>query len=95
LKYYQITLPSRNDWHEIVLSEWIRSTFSWICERSVFFSSDPLKVQSQTWYLLMCDNIVLLRRFVKKAIYTTSSNYFEILTIHQASCECTWPRSVI
>ena len=59
-----------------------------------FFSFDPHKVQSQTWYQLMCDNIVLLRRFVKKAIYATSSNYFEILTIHQASCECTWPRSV-
>ena len=34
-------------------------------------------------------------RFVKQTMVVTSSNYLEILAIHEASCECIWLKSMI
>ncbi|XP_065625193.1 secreted RxLR effector protein 161-like [Quercus suber] len=49
---------------------------------------DPHKGQSQTGYLFTYGNTAISRRFVKQAIFATSSNHAEIIAIHKASREC-------
>ena len=45
-------------------------------------------------YLFM-EILAILWRYVKQTIFATSSNDVEIITIHEASRECVWLRSVI
>ena len=56
---------------------------------------DLHKGRSQTWYLFIYGNTAILWRYVKQTIFATSSNHVEIITIHEASRECVWLRSVI
>jgi hypothetical protein len=60
----------------------------------VCFLSDPHKGRSQTWYLFTCGSTAISWRSVKQTLVTTS-NHSEIITIHEASRECIWLRSLI
>ena len=59
------------------------------------YLSDPHKGRSQTWYVFNCNGTAISWRSVKQTILATLSNYSEILTIHEASCEYIWLRSMI
>lgn len=43
----------------------------------------------------MCENITISQRSSKQTMVITSSNHYEILALHEASCECVWLRSLI
>ena len=59
------------------------------------YLSNPHKGRSQTGYLLTYGNTAISWRSVKQTISATSSNHSKIITIHEASRECVWLRSVI
>ena len=59
------------------------------------YLSDPHKARSQTGYIFTYENTVISWRSVKQTMLTTSSNHLEILTMHEASRECVWLRSMI
>ena len=56
---------------------------------------DPHKAQSQTGYIFTYGNTAISWRSVKQTMVATSSNYSEILAMHEASRECVWLRSMI
>ncbi|XP_059629521.1 secreted RxLR effector protein 161-like [Cornus florida] len=47
------------------------------------YLSDPHKAHSQTGYVFTCGGTAISRRFMKQTMIATSSNYFEILVIHE------------
>jgi hypothetical protein len=57
----------------------------------------PHKSRSQTGYLFTCESTDISWRSVKQTLVTISisSNYLEIIVIHEASRECIWLRSLI
>ncbi|GJZ88942.1 hypothetical protein Tco_0660724 [Tanacetum coccineum] len=59
------------------------------------YMSDPHTGRSQTGYVFTSPNAAISWRSVKQTMSATSSNHAEILTIHEASRECVWLRSVI
>ncbi|KAL8124885.1 hypothetical protein AgCh_012520 [Apium graveolens] len=58
------------------------------------YLSDPDKARSQTGYLFTYGDTTISWRSVKQSLVATSSNHAEILTIHEASRECVWLRSI-
>ncbi|XP_070046289.1 secreted RxLR effector protein 161-like [Nicotiana tomentosiformis] len=52
------------------------------------YLSDPHKARSQTGYVFTYKSIVISWRSTKQSIVATSSNYAEIIDIHEASREC-------
>ena len=52
------------------------------------YLSNPHKGRSQTRYVFNYNGTAISWRFIKQTMVTTSSNHLEILTIHEASCEC-------
>ncbi|KAM3249554.1 secreted RxLR effector protein like [Capsicum annuum] len=61
----------------------------------VGYLSDPHKTRSQTGYVLICGGTAISWRSKKQSIVATSLNHAEIITIHEASRECVWLRSII
>ena len=61
----------------------------------VGYLSNAHKAQSQTRYVFTYGGMTISWRSVKQTMVVTSSNHLEILTIHEASCECVWLRSMI
>ena len=59
------------------------------------YLSDPHKGRSQTRYVFNCNGIAISWRFVEQTMMATSLNHPKILTIHEASHECIWLRSMI
>jgi hypothetical protein len=59
------------------------------------FLSDLYKGRFQTGYLFTCGSTVISWRSVKQTLVATSSNYSEIIAIHEVSRECIWLRSLI
>ena len=59
------------------------------------FLSDPHNGRSQTGYVFLYGGTTISWRSTKQTITTTSSNHAEILSIHEASRECVWLRSII
>ena len=59
------------------------------------YLSDPHKARSQTRYVFICGNTTISWRSTKQTLTATSSNHFEIIALHEASCECVWLRSVV
>jgi hypothetical protein len=59
------------------------------------YLSDPHNGRSQTGYLFTCGGTTISWRSVKQTITATSSNYAELLALHEASRECVWLRSLI
>ena len=59
------------------------------------YLSDPHKARSQTRYVFNCNGTAISWRSFKKTLVATSSNHYEIITIHEASRECIWLRSMI
>ena len=59
------------------------------------YLSNPHKALSQTSYLFTFGNSVVSWRSMKQTMVATSSNYSEILAIHEASRECIWLKSMI
>ena len=57
--------------------------------------SDPHKGRSQTGYVFLYGGTAISWRSTKQTITATSSNYVEILAIHEARQECVWLRSII
>ena len=57
--------------------------------------SDPHKAQSQIGYIFTYGNTAISWRSVKQMMVVTSSNHLEILSMHEASRECVWLRSMI
>ena len=53
---------------------------------------DPHKAQSQTGYVFTSGNTTISWRSTKQTLTATSSNHFEIIALHEASCECVWLR---
>ena len=51
---------------------------------------DPYKAWSQTGYLFTYGGTIISWQLVKQTLVATSSNYTEILAIHEASHECVW-----
>lgn len=56
---------------------------------------EPQKGRSQTRYIFTCGGVAISWRFVKQTLVATTSNYFETLTLYEASCEYMWLRSMI
>ena len=52
------------------------------------YLSNPHKARSQTGYVFTYGGTTISWRSVKQTMVATSSNYSEILTIHEASREC-------
>ncbi|KAF3631546.1 putative LRR receptor-like serine/threonine-protein kinase-like [Capsicum annuum] len=50
--------------------------------------SDPHKARSQIGYVFICGGTTISWRYTKQYIVATSSNYAEIITIHETSREC-------
>ena len=59
------------------------------------YLSDPHKARSQTRYVFTCGNTAISWRSTKQTLTATSSNHFEIIALHEASCECLWLRLVV
>ncbi|KAK2443387.1 hypothetical protein QL285_014496 [Trifolium repens] len=59
------------------------------------YLSDPHNGRSQTGYLFTCGGTTISWRSVKQTITATSSNHAELLSLHEASRECVWLRSLI
>ena len=59
------------------------------------YISDPHKGRLQIGYAFNYNGTAISWRTVKQTIVATSSNHLEILTIHEASNECVWLRSII
>ncbi|GJR62748.1 hypothetical protein Tco_1504910 [Tanacetum coccineum] len=58
------------------------------------YMSDPHTGQSQPEYVFTGSNAAISWRFIKQTMSATSSNHAKILSIHEASRECVWLRSV-
>ena len=56
---------------------------------------DLYKTRSQMRYIFTYGGMIISWKSVKQTMVATSSNHSEILTIHEASCECVWLRSMI
>ncbi|KAM3285158.1 hypothetical protein P3S67_023957 [Capsicum chacoense] len=61
----------------------------------VGYLSDPHKARSQIGYVFICGGTAISWRYTKQSIVATSSNYAEIIVVHEASRECVWLRSMI
>ncbi|KAF3653269.1 hypothetical protein FXO37_17067 [Capsicum annuum] len=59
------------------------------------YLSDPHKARSQTGYVFTYGGTAISWRSTKQSIVATSSNHAKIITIHEASRECIWLRSVV
>ena len=59
------------------------------------YLSDPHHGRSQTSYLFTSGDTSISWRSVKQTITATSSNHAKHLTLHEASRECVWSRSMI
>jgi len=55
---------------------------------------DPHKYRSQTGYVFTIGRTTILWRYQKHTIVVTSSNYTEIIALHEACRECVWLRSM-
>ena len=60
-----------------------------------WYLSDPHKARSQTGYVFSCNGVAISWKSVKQTMVATPSNHSEILTLHEASHECIWLRSMI
>ena len=56
------------------------------------YLSDPHKAKSQTGYVFTNNETVIFWRSQKQTLVATSSNYSEIIALHEASRECVWIR---
>ena len=59
------------------------------------YLSDPHKARSQIGYVFSCNGATISWKSIKHTMVATSSNHSEILTLHEASRECIWLRSMI
>ena len=59
------------------------------------YLSDPHKARSQIGYVFTCGNTAISWQSTKQTLTATSSNHSEIITLHEASRECVWLRSVV
>ena len=59
------------------------------------YLSDPHKARSQTRNVFNYNGTTISWRSVNQTMAATSSNHSEIITIHEASRECIWIRSMI
>ncbi|GAV64027.1 hypothetical protein CFOL_v3_07545 [Cephalotus follicularis] len=59
------------------------------------YLSDPHKARSQIGYIFTFCDTAISWRSTKQTMTTTSLNHSKILTIHEASRECIWLRSMI
>ena len=58
------------------------------------YLSNPHKARSQIGYVFTYGGTTISWRSMKQTIVATSSNHAEITTIHEASRECVWLRSM-
>ena len=58
------------------------------------YLSDPHKARSQTGYVFMNGGTAISWRSQKQTLVATSSNHAEIISLNEASRECTWLRSM-
>ncbi|GJR36884.1 retrovirus-related pol polyprotein from transposon TNT 1-94 [Tanacetum coccineum] len=58
------------------------------------YLSDPHKARSQTGYVFLNGGTAISWRSQKQTLFATSSNYVEVITLHEASKECVWLRSM-
>ncbi|CAA7018850.1 unnamed protein product [Microthlaspi erraticum] len=59
------------------------------------YLSDPHKARSQTGYVFTYGGTAISWRSQKQTLVATSSNYAEIIALHEACRECVWLRSLI
>ena len=59
------------------------------------YLSDPHKARSQIGYVFTCGNTAISWRSTKQTLTATSSNHYEIMSLHEASRECVWLRSIV
>ena len=58
------------------------------------YLSDPHKGRSQTGCIFTYGETAISWRSTKQTLAATSSNYAELLSLHEASRECVWLRSL-
>ncbi|GKD89474.1 hypothetical protein Tco_1364981, partial [Tanacetum coccineum] len=58
------------------------------------YLSDPHKARSQTGYVFLNGGTAISWRSQKQTLVATSSNHAEVITLHEASRECVWLRSM-
>lgn len=58
------------------------------------YLSDPHKTRSQTGYVFTMGGTAISWRSQKQSLVATSSNYAEIIALHEACRECVWLRSM-
>ncbi|GJW23587.1 hypothetical protein Tco_0034209 [Tanacetum coccineum] len=58
------------------------------------YLSDPHKARSQTGYIFLNGGTAISRRSQKQTLVATSSNHAKVITLHEASRECVWLRSM-
>ncbi|GJR80356.1 hypothetical protein Tco_0151141 [Tanacetum coccineum] len=58
------------------------------------YLSDPHKARSQTGHVFLNEGIAISWRSQKQTLVATSSNHAEVSTLHEASRECVWLRSM-
>nr|GFA09637.1 putative RNA-directed DNA polymerase [Tanacetum cinerariifolium] len=63
-------------------------------ELDASYLSDPHKARSQTGYLFINGCTAISWRSQKQTLIATSSNHAEVITLHEASRECVWLRSM-
>ncbi|KAF3652998.1 hypothetical protein FXO38_15850 [Capsicum annuum] len=61
----------------------------------VGYLSDPHNARSQTDNVFICRDTAISWRYINQSIVATSLNHVEIISIHEASRECVWLRSMI
>jgi hypothetical protein len=58
------------------------------------YLSDPHNAKSQTGYVFTYGDTAISWRSKKQTLVATSSNHVEVISLHEASKECRWLRSV-
>ncbi|CAM8895100.1 unnamed protein product [Rhodiola kirilowii] len=58
------------------------------------YLSDPHKGKSQTGYVITCGGTAISWRSQKQTVVATSSNHAEVISLHEASRECVWFKSI-
>ena len=59
----------------------------------VGYLTDPHKTRSQTGYVFTCGGTTISWRSQKQTLIVTSSDYAEVISLHEASQECVRLRS--
>ncbi|XP_047336640.1 secreted RxLR effector protein 161-like [Impatiens glandulifera] len=59
------------------------------------YLSEPQNGRSQMGYVFKYDGQVISWRSMKQTFISTSTNHLEIITIHEASRECVWLKSIM